>query len=158
MVKATIRPAFIEDFDNIFLLLEQLWPTRVLNKTTPSSLFIHGIGSGQDEYFCAEINDRVIGFCSLTIRNIFQIESLIGKINELVVDKSFRGQGIGTDLINMAIDTLRERDCTRVEVTSVSYRKDVYKFYKKLGFIEMGYEKRGSFKFIIFGKELKTRV
>ena len=83
MNKVRIRKATTKDFSAIFLLLKQLWPDKELHTDDMKKVYVRGIDSNSDEYFCAEIHNRVVGFCSLTIKSIFEIESLVGKINEL---------------------------------------------------------------------------
>ena len=73
-----IRSAGIKDFDNIYLLLQQLWPDKKLNKNNLMVIFSRGIDSQNDLYFCAELNGKVIGFCSLAFKNSLWQEEYIG--------------------------------------------------------------------------------
>ncbi len=67
--KVNIRNAEINDFDEIFLMLKQLWPDGKLNKHSLQDVFERLIKSDQEESFCAEIKGKVVGFCTFAIRN-----------------------------------------------------------------------------------------
>ncbi|WP_409470957.1 GNAT family N-acetyltransferase [Streptomyces sp. HC307] len=45
-----------------------------------------------------------------------------------------RGSGLGTQLIQWAIDESRNQDCQLVQLTSDSSRTDAHRFYERLGF------------------------
>lgn len=48
--------------------------------------------------------------------------------------KTKRGQGIGSTLINWAIQRARERGCHLIQLTTDKQREESLKFYKRLGF------------------------
>lgn len=129
-----IRTADIKDFDDIYLLLKQLWPDKELNKNDLMVIFSCGIKSQNYLYFCAELNCKVIGFCSLVFKKSLWQEGCIGHINEIVVDKSHRGKGIGTALLKAAINAANEKGCKRIELDSAFQRAEAHQFYEKSGF------------------------
>jgi ribosomal protein S18 acetylase RimI-like enzyme len=47
---------------------------------------------------------------------------------------SVRGQGVGTQMINWAVERAKERGCSLVQLTTDKQRKDALRFYEKLGF------------------------
>lgn len=55
-------------------------------------------------------------------------------IEAVRVHGSARGTGLGTRLIEWAIDEARARDCFLVQLTSDATRKDAHRFYERLGF------------------------
>lgn len=139
MVKIIIRAADIKDFDDIYLLLMQLWPDKELNKNDLIAVFSSGIKSQNYLYFCAELNSKAIGFCSLTYKNSLWQEGYIGYINEIVVDKSHRGKGIGTALLKAAINAAKEKGCKRIELDSAFQREEAHQFYEESGFEKRAY-------------------
>ena len=145
MHKAKIRLATVEDFDDILPLLHQLWPEKELHRGSLMELFACGIDSNNDEYFCAEVEGRIIGFCSLNIENSLWQEGYIGCINELIVDESIRRCGIGTDLLKVAIDRSKEKGCKIIRLSSAFEREEAHKFYWRHGFTNRAY---------MFSKEL----
>lgn len=137
--KITIRNTKSQDFESIFLLLEQLWPDKKLSKTALKKVFKRLLNSPQEESFCAEIDDQIIGFCTLAIRNSLWQESRIGYICELVVDTPSRGKKIGTTLTKKAIHIAKKKGCKRIELDSAFDRKKAHNFYKKIGFTNRAY-------------------
>ena len=134
-----IRTADIKDFDDIYLLLQQLWPDKELNKNKLMAIFSRGIESQNDLYFCAELNGKVIGFYSLGFKNSLWQEGHIAYVNEIVVDKSHRGKGIGTALLRTAINTAKEKGCKRIELDSAFQREEAHQFYEESGFEKRAY-------------------
>ena len=47
-----------------------------------------------------------------------------------------RGKGLGTEMIDWAIETARERGCGLVQLTSNKKRLDAHRFYERLGFLK----------------------
>lgn len=55
-------------------------------------------------------------------------------IEAVRVHASARGTGLGTRLVEWAIEESRSRDCVLVQLTSDATRKDAHRFYERLGF------------------------
>ena len=139
MHKARIRPATVEDFDDILPLLHQLRPEKELHRGSLMEVFARGIDSNNEEYFCAEVEGRIIGFCSLAIENSLWQEGYMGCINDIVVDESIRRHGIGTDLLKVAIDMFKEKGCQTIKLNSDFEREEAHKFYGSRGFTNRAY-------------------
>jgi GNAT superfamily N-acetyltransferase len=45
-----------------------------------------------------------------------------------------RGQGLGSQMVQWAVERCREADCGMVQLTSNKVRLDAHRFYRKLGF------------------------
>lgn len=56
------------------------------------------------------------------------------QIEEVRIASSERGNGLGTLLIEWAIERARERGCFLVQLTSNAARIDAHRFYLRLGF------------------------
>ena len=54
-------------------------------------------------------------------------------LQDLVVSKSRRSEGIGARLMAAAADWARERGCTHLELASGAGRKDAHRFYLSQG-------------------------
>lgn len=131
---AKIRSAEIQDFDDIFWLLQQLWPDKELDKNALRAIFVRGMSSNRDEYLCAVHDDKVIGFCALSIINSFWQDGYIGYLCEFVIESAFRDLGIDSELMENVINTAKNRGCKRVEINSVFYTKKAHNLYEKYGF------------------------
>jgi GNAT superfamily N-acetyltransferase len=130
-----IRKASLDDLQKIALLLGHLgYPTR------PSELepvFAGILGNPEMGVFLAVTADHeVAGFISLRCFSVLRLKGFQVSIQELVVDPSFRGHGIGRALIRCAEQFARERGAVRIEVHTnrerESYRR---RFYEKNGFV-----------------------
>lgn len=57
-----------------------------------------------------------------------------GLMEDVYIDESVRGQGIGTQLVNKVIETARTKKCYKLIATSRYPRTKVHKLYQRLGF------------------------
>lgn len=78
--------------------------------------------------FSAELSDRVVGVC---------VAGMIGpgtaEVYNLAVDYRYRKQGIGTDLLNFSLDSLRQAGARRVELGTGTFGPQI-NFYRRNGF------------------------
>lgn len=90
-------------------------------------------------------NDKIIGrvFLYLLKNDLHSVP--FGFIEDVFVESEFRGQGIGTKLVNEAIAIAKKEGCYKVICTSRYGKEKVHEIYKKIGFIEQGIEFRINF-------------
>ncbi len=86
----------------------------------------------------AEIKGVVVGFLNFTTRKTILHRGLSGLIDELIVAKSYRGKGIGRQLLSSAIKKSRQLGCCEVEVSTEKTNIKAREFYKQYGFTERG--------------------
>ncbi|MGW3724991.1 N-acetyltransferase family protein [Streptomyces sp. NPDC000851] len=78
---------------------------------------------------------RVVGTLQLTIVPGLSRRGATRSIIEGVrIHADERGSGLGTQLIQWAVDESRHQDCQLVQLTSDSSRTDAHRFYERLGF------------------------
>lgn len=78
---------------------------------------------------------RVVGTLQLTLVPGLSRRGATRSIIEGVrVHADERGSGLGTRLIEWAIDTSRHHGCHLVQLTSDNTRTDAHRFYERLGF------------------------
>ena len=142
---ANIREIESGDFKRVLELLEQLWPDKELNRNALLQIFSACIRSPDILYLCAEIDDRMVGFCSLVIRESLRVEGHFAHIDELIVDEQHRRTGVGAELLEAALAAAKKRGCKVIELDSALYREDAHRFYLKKGFEKKAY---------LFSKEL----
>ncbi|CAL9304546.1 N-acetyltransferase family protein [Streptomyces sp. SudanB182_2057] len=79
--------------------------------------------------------DRVIGTLQLTIIPGLSHQGATRALIEAVrIHADERGSGLGSKLIEWAIDTSRHLGCRMVQLTSDKTRTDAHRFYERLGF------------------------
>jgi len=86
----------------------------------------------------AEIEGMVAGFVNFTTRKTILHRGLSGLIDELIVAKSYRGKGIGKQLLSSAIKKSRQLGCCEVEVSTEKTNIKAREFYRQYGFTERG--------------------
>ena len=86
----------------------------------------------------AEIGGVVVGFVNFTTRKTILHRSLSGLIDELIIAKSYRGKGIGRQLLSSAIEKSRQLGCCEVEVSTEKINIKAKEFYGQCGFMERG--------------------
>jgi ribosomal protein S18 acetylase RimI-like enzyme len=129
-----IRQGTTDDFEQVYTLLPQLWPNSKLNKKKLRLSFDRALNSEHQHYLCAVDKKVVVGFCSLSIKNSLWQQGFIAHIDEIIVDRAYRGLGIGTLLMVKALKIAKRTGCTRLELDSAFHRKKAHEFYTRLGF------------------------
>ncbi|MEQ8145772.1 GNAT family N-acetyltransferase [Streptomyces sp. OP7] len=89
-----------------------------------------------NQYLVVAVREgRVVGTLQLTIIPGLSRRGSTRSIIEAVrVHADERGGGLGSKLIEWAIDTSRREGCRLVQLTSDSTRTDAHRFYERLGF------------------------
>lgn len=130
-----IRKCKAEDFDVILPLLHQLYPDKTFDLALLQCAYGRLLVSEQWVFLCAVRDQLVIGFGSLTIKtNLLWCGTLIGYVNDMVVDGEYRGRRIGTQILDGLISWARERGCNRIELNASFERKAAHAFYEHRGF------------------------
>ena len=79
-------------------------------------------------------NERILGMLSLVV---FDIPT--GRrawIEDVVTDQAARGQGVGQNLVNAAVDHARELGAKTVDLTSRPTREAANRLYRRVGFLQ----------------------
>lgn len=129
-----IRNAQEKDFEQVYLLFEQLWPNRELDRSALRLVFNRGIQSPTDELLCAIDGVDVVGFCAYAVVNNLWQAGYISFMYALVVDENHRGQGIGGMLLKETIADSKAKGMKRLELDSAFHREQAHEFYIKAGF------------------------
>ena len=56
------------------------------------------------------------------------------QIEGVRVDETYRGQGLGKQLINHIVDVAKNKGCHMVQLTTNKLRPNAIKFYENIGF------------------------
>jgi GNAT superfamily N-acetyltransferase len=140
-----IRDVANRDFDQVFGLLKQLWSYKELDYEDMKKMFDHNLQSPDHFYIVALYGPQVVGFCSLTVKHNLWVQGFLGNLDEMIVEESYRGQGIGGKLVKRITEIAKEKNCKRLELESSFHREEAHKFYEELGFEKRAY---------LFSKEL----
>ena len=88
-----------------------------------------------NELIIAEHNGTVIGTLQITYApNLTHLGTMRATLEGVRIASSLRSSGIGTRMLDWAIDRCRSRGCRLVQLTSDLVREDAIEFYRGLGF------------------------
>ncbi len=109
---------------------------------------IERINNEQNGTTFASLNEegKITGFLQVVLNERLTSETC-GEIVNLVVEETERGKGIGTGLIEVAVNWLKDKGCSKLRIRCNTIRTDTHKFYEHLGFTEVKTQK-------IFDKEI----
>ncbi len=87
------------------------------------------------ELIVAELNGDVIGTLQLMFLPSLSFQGgLRAQVESVRVDKLYQGQGIGSDMMQWAIERAQGRGAHVVQLTTHQSRADAHRFYERLGF------------------------
>ena len=140
MDQTAIEPATIEDLPVLTDLLVDLFtqeadfePDRA-KQMRGLRLLIEQPSRGR--IFVLRNNGRILGMINL----LFTISTAEGGfvilLEDLVIQREFRGQGLGRQLLGYAIEFAKKKDFKRITLLTDRIEEGAHFFYKKLGFVE----------------------
>ena len=87
--------------------------------------------------FGAQVGDTLAGFCHLSVKttgnNPLIVPRSIAYMEELVVDRAYRGQGIAKALFARAKAIAAEQNLGALELMVWAFNQDAIRFYEKMG-------------------------
>ncbi|MBL1083285.1 GNAT family N-acetyltransferase [Streptomyces actinomycinicus] len=134
-----IRNAFADDLPAIVGMLadDLLGAQRESpDDLTPYLAALERLAADPNQHVVVAVREgRVIGTLQLTIVPGLSHQGATRALIEAVrIHADERGSGLGSRLIEWAIDTSRRLDCRMVQLTSDKSRTDAHRFYERLGF------------------------
>lgn len=134
-----IRPAVLEDVPAIVGMLadDPLGAQRESpGDLDPYSTAFRRLADDPNQHLVVAVREgRVVGTLQLTIiPGLSRRGSTRSIVEGVRIHADQRGSGLGTLLIEWAIDTARREGCHLVQLTSDVSRTDAHRFYERLGF------------------------
>ena len=84
----------------------------------------------------AEVGGHLAGTLQLSfLPHLVRLGGERAQIEAVRVDASWRGSGIGRQLVEWAVGQARQRGCSLVQLTTDTARPDAHRFYASLGFV-----------------------
>jgi ribosomal protein S18 acetylase RimI-like enzyme len=134
-----IRECKPEDFEAIFSLFEQLWPNREFHKEIFRNIYQRQLTAKDDQFRGAEVDGKIVGFISFSTHEHLWSEGKVLYINEIIMDRSFRGKGIGSALMNKTAELAKSQKCKVMRLDSSFSRTEAHEFFLKNGFEKKAY-------------------
>ncbi|MFD9031443.1 GNAT family N-acetyltransferase [Streptomyces sp. NPDC059567] len=134
-----IRPATVEDLPAIVAMLadDPLGAQRESpDDLTPYTAAFERLASDPNQHLVVAVRGhKVVGTLQLTIiPGLSRRGSTRSIIEGVRIHADERGSGLGTRLIEWAIEESRRQNCQLVQLTSDTTRTDAHRFYERLGF------------------------
>jgi len=92
-----------------------------------------------------EVSGKEVGRAYLYLIHNGLHKEPYGYLEDVYVDESMRGAGIGTELLRRIFEEAKKNKCYKLVGTSRYSRLEVHEWYKRLGFKEHGIEFRMNF-------------
>ena len=78
--------------------------------------------------------DKVVGMVNLLYTISTALGGRVGILEDMVIYKNYRSQGLGSRLIKFAIDFAKENNCKRLTLLTDANNTSAHKFYTDKGF------------------------
>ncbi|MFI8290347.1 GNAT family N-acetyltransferase [Streptomyces sp. NPDC085614] len=103
---------------------------------TPYTVAFERLARDPNQHLVVAVRgDKVVGTLQLTIiPGLSRRGSTRSIIEGVRIHSEERGSGLGSRLIEWAVEESRRQDCRLVQLTSDATRTDAHRFYERLGF------------------------
>ena len=123
-----------EATEELLAAVQRLLPQLSEARTPPTLGQLAETVAGQTVLVARDGADAAI-VGTLTLVTYRVSSGLKGRIEDVIVDSSARGQGVGEALVREALTRANEARVVMVELTSMPYRESANRLYKRLGFV-----------------------
>lgn len=115
--------------ETIRTLLPQLTEAR----TPPTLEQLQDVVSNQTLLVARDDDGRILGTLTFVLYRV--ASGVKGRIEDVIVDESVRGKGVGEALVREGMRLANEAGVLMLELTSMPYRQAANRLYKRLGFV-----------------------
>jgi GNAT superfamily N-acetyltransferase len=143
--KLVIRPARLHDLPEIVGMLaddekgaqrEQFQPDEPIRQCYKDAFEAIDVDTNNG-LIVAELNGQIVGtFQLIYIPSISFQGGVRAQIESVRVENSARGRGIGSRMMEWAVEQAKQRGCRLVQLMTHCDRKNAHRFYERLGFVK----------------------
>jgi AraC family transcriptional regulator of adaptative response/methylated-DNA-[protein]-cysteine methyltransferase len=134
------RVAVIEDIDTLCKLLFELFSQEVeftpnkevQQKALKTIISDENIG----DIYVATINEKVVAMVNILYTISTALGTKVAIFEDFIVDRNYRNQGIGENLIDFVFEDLKAKNFSRITLLTDNDNLKAHKFYEKKGFIK----------------------
>jgi len=137
-----LREAIEDDLPAMLILYGQLGQDdgRVLSLEDARRIFARFREYPYYRLHVALLDGRLVGtFALLVMDNLGHLGAPSAILEDVVVDETMRGMGIGKKMMDYANDLCRQQGCYKMTFSSNMNRDAAHRFYESLGFKRHGY-------------------
>ena len=122
-----------EASDELVATIRALLPQLTEARTPPTLEQLQDVVSNQTLLLARGDDGGVLGTLTFAL---YRVSSGVkGRIEDVIVDESARGQGVGEALVREAMRLANEAGVLMLELTSMPYRQAANRLYRRLGFV-----------------------
>jgi ribosomal protein S18 acetylase RimI-like enzyme len=126
----------IEITEELWKAFQRLTPQLTSNNPAPSREDLADLIKSESSILLVarnpSLSETIVGAACLTVYRVpTGIRSII---EDVIVDESARGQGIGEELVRQLLDIAREKGAKGVSLTSNPKREAANRLYQRIGF------------------------
>jgi GNAT superfamily N-acetyltransferase len=137
-----IRKAKESDYQDICGLVIELYDTLDVKDGMEEHLdqekFEDILDDPKISVLVAELKNSIVGYLTINFNKSLLDIGSTAIIDELMVTKEHRGKGVGTLLVNYAIEISQHMGCSEIGVGTEYTNSQAREFYKRQGFKEIG--------------------
>jgi ribosomal protein S18 acetylase RimI-like enzyme len=123
-----------EATEELLEAIHRLLPQLTEARTPPTLEQLAQTIAGQTVIVARDDDDNaIVGTLTLVMYRVSS--GLKGRIEDVIVDSSARGQGVGEALMREGMARANEAQVLMLELTSMPYREAANRLYKRLGFV-----------------------
>ena len=138
-----IRPATLADSAAVEAIMAQVHSLHVawrpdiyemVDELYPRERMVEGISAR--ELYVAKLNDQIVGYVSLKIRNYDHpglVKRKVMVVDEICVEETLRGNGIGMAMMEDVRALAKAFRCTDLQLNVYPQNDDAVGFYQKCG-------------------------
>ena len=134
------RVATLEDIDILCELLFELFsqeieftPNKeVQQKALKTIITDENIG----DIYVATINEKVVAMVNILYTISTALGTKVAIFEDFIVDRNYRNQGIGENLIDFVFEDLKAKNFSRITLLTDNDNLKAHKFYEKKGFVK----------------------
>jgi len=119
--------------ENLVAVVARLLPQLTEARTPPTLEKLQETVTSQQLLVVRDDGGAIIGMTTLVLYRV--ASGLKGRIEDVIVDESARGRGIGDTLVREAMRRASEAGVLMLELNSMPYREAANRLYKRLGFV-----------------------
>ena len=123
-----------EATEELLAAVQRLLPQLSEARTPPTLGQLAETVAGQTVLVARDDADAAI-VGTLTLVTYRVSSGLKGRIEDVIVDSSARGRGVGEALVREAMARANQERVIMLELTSMPYRESANRLYKRLGFV-----------------------
>jgi ribosomal protein S18 acetylase RimI-like enzyme len=122
-----------EATEELLEAVHRLLPQLTEARTPPTLEQLSETVAGQTLLVARDDDGAIVGTATFVVYRVSS--GLKGRLEDVIVDSSVRGQGVGEALTREAMRRANEAQVLMLELTSMPYRESANRLYKRLGFV-----------------------